>query len=155
MMSGDNLCASECFLSSMERCEPDSEAEGWASSAFLAWEARRDATPCGSRDIFCDCQRCAALPEKAAWMRSRQALVATAERVVAAMPEEATAWEMHGTRPMRHGGTDWSTASKSFMRAAKFSGESGDAILPWCMEGKARLSEVAPAQCLEHLRENS
>ena len=142
-MSGDHLRASECYLSAMARCEPD--CKNWASSAVFAWEARGHAAPCGSFNLSCGCQRCAALPEKAAWMRSRQALVATAERVVAAKPEDPVAWEMHGAA---HWGTDWSTASKSCMKAAKLFGECGD------VGNKARLSKNARL-CLEHLRENS
>ena len=143
MMSGDNLRASECFLSSMEPLEPDSE--NWALGAIRAYVARRSSGPCGSNNLFCGCPRCAALPEKAAWMASPEAVVATAERVVAAIPEEPTAWDMHG---MAHCGTDWSTASKSFVKAAKLSVESGD------VEGKARFSNAA-RRCLEHLRDNS
>ena len=142
-MSGDFLRASEFFLYAMERCEPDSE--GWANGALGAWNGRRNAAACGSRHLFCDCQRCAALPEKPAWMASPEALVVTAERVVAARPEAPTAWEMHG---VAHWGTDWSMASKSFMKAAKLSGESGD------VESKARYSKAA-RRCLEQLRANS
>ena len=70
----------------MERDPPDSEP--WAQAVGEAWDSRRRAAPCGSTDIFCGCERCAALPEKPAWMASPEALVAMAERLVAAAPED-------------------------------------------------------------------
>jgi hypothetical protein len=104
LMSGDHLRASECFLSAMERCEPDSESWACDPSVIQAHSARRTAAPCGFNNIFCDCQRCAVLPEKPAWIASPEAVVATADRVVvvAVIPEEPTACEMHGNAHLRH-----------------------------------------------------
>ena len=70
--SEDDLRASECFLSAMERREPDSRP--WAQAVREAWDTRWRAAPCGTKYPFCDCERCAALPEKPAWMASPQAV---------------------------------------------------------------------------------
>ena len=86
--SGDYLRASECFFCAMERGEPGSKP--WAQAVFYAWNARLRAAPCGTPNLFCDCERCAALPEPRAWMASPQALVAMADRVVAVRPGYAT-----------------------------------------------------------------
>ena len=71
--------------------------------------------------MFCDCKLCAAMPETPAWMRSPEALLAMAERVVAAVPGEAKSWKMHGAAYVGIG--DNSTASKSYMKAAKLEGD--------------------------------
>ena len=136
----DDLRASERYLSAMEREEPDSSA--WKRAVVQAWDARRLAAPCGSRSLFCECERCAALPEKPAWMRSPQAVAAMAERVVAAWPEDASAWCMHGKA---HWGIDWSVASKGYMKAGKMFGEQGHAT------HKAECLQQARV-CLEQLR---
>jgi hypothetical protein len=52
---------------------------------------------------------------------------------------------MHG---VAHWGTDWSTASKSFMKGAKLYGDNGN------VESKTRLLKCA-RQCLEQLRGKS
>ena len=98
-----------------------------------AWETRRRAAPCGSHDLFCDCERCAALPEKPAWMRTPQALLAMAERVVVAGSEDALAlsWEMHGFAHKKMGAH--LAASKSYTKAAKHLGDEGN------VENKARM----------------
>lgn len=139
--SRDNLRASECYLSAMERLQPDSK--NWAMAVFGAWDARRLAAPCGANTTFCDCERCAALPKKPAWMRSPEALLAMAERVVTANPESANAWNMHASAHVDIG--DCSTASKSYMKAGKLFGDGGDA------ERKADSLDRARA-CLEYLR---
>jgi tetratricopeptide (TPR) repeat protein len=136
----DDLRASERYLSAMEREEPDSSA--WKRAVVQAWDARRLAAPCGSRSLFCECERCAALPEKPAWMSSPQAVAAMAERVVAALPEETGAWRMHGYTHWRF---DWSVAAKSCMKAGKMFGEQGHAT------HKAECLQNART-CLEHLR---
>ena len=82
-------------------------------------------------NIFCNCERCAALPALPAWMATPQAVLAMAERVVAAWPGDAEAWTMHA---FAHCYTeDWSTALKSFAKAARLHGEKGDE------PGKAKL----------------
>jgi hypothetical protein len=86
--SGDKLRASECYYSAIERDVPDTRP--WAQAVFYAWDKRSRGAPCGSDDIFCGCERCAALPEPRAWMASPQALVAMADRVVAVRPGYAT-----------------------------------------------------------------
>ena len=84
------------------------------------------AVPCGTQDVFCDCERCVALPEKPTWMASPEAAVAMAERVVAARREDARTWQMHASA--HDDNEDWSTASKSFTKAAKLYGDGGDAV---------------------------
>ena len=87
--------------------------------------------------------RCAAPPEKPAWMSSPQAVVVTAERVVAAWPEDGCSWMMHADA--HNGIGDWSTASKSWMKAGKFYGKEGEA------ERKAKALRYA-GKALEKLR---
>ena len=58
-------------------------------------------------------------------MASPEALVAMAERVVAARPEEAISWRMHSNAHWDI--ADWSTASKSYTKAARLYGNKGDA----------------------------
>ena len=117
MPISDDLRAVEGFLSAMELYPPDSVL--WAQAVAQAWDMRRQAAPCGSKDIFCDCERCAVLPEKPAWMRSPQALVAMAERVVAAEREDGDAWRMHAAAYTY-------IASKSWLQAANMFGDKGD-----------------------------
>jgi hypothetical protein len=57
-------------------------------------------------------------------MASPEALVATAERVVAALPEEAMSWRMHASAHSEM--KSWPAASKSFAKAARLSGDEGD-----------------------------
>ena len=111
----DFLRASECFFSATERIRPDTG--DWAMGAVNAWDARKRAAPCGSLDVFCECERCAALPEKPECMRTPEALLAMAERVAAAWPEEPQAWRMHARAHEDTG--DWSTAGKAYMKAAE------------------------------------
>ena len=122
--SGDDLRASECCYSVMKRNVPDSRP--WAHAAFYAWDSRRRAAPCGTHNIFCGCVRCAALPEPPAWMATPEALVAMAERVVAAAPGDAMAWTMHAYahRHMQ----SWPTALKSSAKAAKLFGDGGNEL---------------------------
>lgn len=115
--SGDDLRACECFNSAAERWEP--ESEDWAVAMAQALGARCPAAPCGTNYIFCDCERCVALPEKLAWMRSPQSVVAMAERAVAAAPDNKMTWRMLA---FAHWGFDWSTASKHFTKAGKLYG---------------------------------
>jgi hypothetical protein len=58
-VSGDSLRASECYISAVERTEPDSE--DWAQAVVHAWDTRQFAARCGYLNIFCGCERCAAL----------------------------------------------------------------------------------------------
>jgi len=113
----------------------------WASSVVTAFEARRQATCKG--DIFCDCDVCAALPEKPKWMSSPQVLVATAERVVAVTPTASDAWLMHANAHVEI--EDMATAARSFTRSAKFlpDADGRNADFKALIESKARM-------CLEH-----
>jgi cytochrome c-type biogenesis protein CcmH/NrfG len=74
-------------------------------------------------------------------MATRQALVATAERVVAAWPGDAESWRMHATANWYT--EDWSTASKSFAKAARLFGDEGNEV------GKAAMLEYTEL-CREH-----
>ena len=120
--SGDYLRASECYLSVMERDAPDSEP--WAQAVFYAWDQRSRAAPCGSNYAMCGSECCAALPAKPAWMASPQALVAMAERVVAARPGNAMSWDMHASAHRNI--QSWPTTSKSYAKAARLYGDDGD-----------------------------
>ena len=125
------------------RSEPDSGL--WAQVVHHAWDARRRAAPCGSYNLFCDCERCAALPAKPAWMATPQALLAMSERMVAARPGDAMSWDMHATA---HWDTkSWLTASKSFAKAARLFGDEGNELNKAEMLGNAeKFREKAEAE---------
>jgi hypothetical protein len=141
--SGDDLRASECYCSAIERAEPDSE--DWAQAVFYAWESRRCAAPCRSLAIFCGCERCAALPAKPAWMATPEALLAMSERVVAAAPGKGKHWKMHASA---HWHTkSWPTASKSYAKAARLFGDQGNESGKAAMLGNAQAArEYAEAE---------
>jgi len=144
LASNDYLRASHSAAAAMERYPPDTQC--WAGSARFAWATRRQApTPCGSGDIFCDCDACAALPEKPEWMASPQALVAMAERVVAAdSAEDANAWVMHGHA---HEGLDWATAARSYTSAARLFGVNGDKEFQTLSQANAQRCRKACRSC--------
>jgi hypothetical protein len=106
----------------MERYVPDSRP--WAQAVHYAWDARRRAAPCGTSNLFCGCARCAALPAKPSWMASPQALVAMADRVVAARPGNTESWDMHASAHWNI--QSWPAASKSYAKAARLYGDEGD-----------------------------
>ena len=120
--SGDHLLACECCYSVMEREESDSR--WWAQAVHYAWDSRRHAAPCGTYYLFCGCERCAALPEPRAWMATPHALVAMADRVVAALPGDAESWRMHASA---HWDIEsWPAASKSYVKAAGIYSDEGN-----------------------------
>ena len=77
----------------MERDVPDTRP--WVQAVYYTWDSRRRATPCGTYNLFCGCERCAALPEPPVWMASPEALAGMVKRVVAARPGGGMSWEMH------------------------------------------------------------
>ena len=123
MHVGDNLTALKSSVSLVER-HPPGELE-WAVAMVMAAKARELAA-CGSTNAFCECDACAALPEKPEWMASPQALVATAKRGVAIRPDFADAWRMHGSAHELSG--DLSAAARSFTTAARLFGDKGDDV---------------------------
>ena len=148
MDSREDFQGCECFLSAMECNPPDTDA--WADAVSRAWYGRRRAAPCGSDNLFCECNACAALPEKPEWMRSPQAVMTMAERVVAAAPLKggnrvpygsqknnlAEAWEMHAGA---HKDIDnFCTAAVSYMKAASRYDNRGDARMKTEMLERAR-----------------
>ena len=125
----------------MARRKPDTFP--WVTCIHSAWEAREHMAWHGDEgdigDIFCDCERCAALPERPEWMRNAQATLSvhtfcsllcshvpahtpqrfseTVERVIAAKPGDPSSWEMHGAG--RHAIGDYVGAARSYSRAAQ------------------------------------
>lgn len=133
--------ALECHLSAIDRCQPGTDA--WAESVCAAWAARRRAAPCRSSNIFCECERCASLPEKPWWMSSLAALSAMALHVVTAAPSPS-AWRMHAITHEELG--EWAAAARSWKRAAKICG-----LQPGGGHHKAVCLQSARA-CLEQAR---
>jgi hypothetical protein len=142
------LRASECFIAAAEHCEPRSE--GWASAVVAACNMRRRAVPCGLHSgdgsIFCQCERCAELPERPMWMWSPHALLQVAKQVVAATPEDApledraAAWRMHAQALFDF--EDFPKASDSFTKAGKLFGDGGHAThTAECLENARRCLE--------------
>jgi hypothetical protein len=123
--AGDWLCASNSNLAAMQRHPPGSKA--WGQFVAQAWACRCVGATCGSHDMFCGCESCAALPERVVWMRSRQSLAAMAVRAVTAAPDDVQAWRMHARVHKETG--DMQTAAQGYVRAAKLSGEKGDVEL--------------------------
>ena len=128
----------------MERYNSLPKPVGWAKAVSQAWESRRLAAPCGCKDLFCDCDRCAALPERPWWMNSLSALKTTALHVATAAPSPS-AWRMHAIVHEELG--DWATAARSWKCAAKICGlqQGGGAHKAMCVQ--------SARACLEKSRE--
>jgi len=135
MKTGRQADASESFLSAMVRYRPG--RLGWAVAACQACVTRERAVTCGSSDIFCGCESCAALPEKPEWMRSPEDLVAMAKLVVMAAPESALSWRMHAGAHMGIG--DHATASKSYAKAAQLNLGRGEKGAGACLVSMTRV----------------
>ena len=95
MRAGERLRAMELFLEAETHCQPNSEL--WATAIHQAWAARGNAAPCGSGNVYCDCERCSVPPytDKPAWMKTPESVAEIAERVIAAAPDHASAHRMH------------------------------------------------------------
>lgn len=156
---GEWLPACDSFLEAEQRCE--SESRNWALAVCKAWGARKVAARCGTNNIFCDCDVCAVLPPRPVtrhepccvcahvttagcrptWMASKQALVAMAERVVAAAPRDAPAWELHARAHRQMGNP--AAAEESCTRAWQLRGDEGKRLRAAAEEAKAKAAPLA------------
>lgn len=122
LLQGDFLLSHQAFVAALE-CDrqvpaallPAHRGAARAGTMYQAWMARAKATPCGSRDVFCECDACASLPDKPVWMCTKDVLLETANRAILVSRDDDALWFMRASLLQAN---DKRAAAESFTRAS-------------------------------------